>query len=1086
MWRRNQALGASRSGRRRTRVGLLVLAVVALTLPTAASAIRDAKPPKPLHYKVLVVTAGDKRSALNQAGVKAINEIGKDDGTKADPNAKFNVELAQNANEIKDRFTATKLERYRAVVFLDTAGGEPAHRRAEGCVRGVLPQGRRLRRRSARRSRPSPRWQFLTDILGTRASGSAGVAVGHDQGRRPRPRRDQEPAGVLGPHRRLVQLHGERPRRLARARHRRRGSVRPAAAGQGARRASPAARWAPTTRSPGARTTRAAARSTPALGNTAGELRRRRPHDAPQGRDQLGRRRSRPGLQRLRRDRARELPADQDQRPAEPERADRLRPAPGRAHHPDRPPRRRAPARPRHDDGDRRLRDRSPHDARSTPTARTACTARRVDNNFATNHWVYLYYAPQTVTDIKLLGRDDGSHERLRRPRPRTARRRPRPRRPDRLGLLVGYFQLSRFKFVDDAPGVAGAPGPRPPSSRSCASPTTAASAATSRATSTSTSTTTCGWSRATTRRAARHRRRRLRARASTRRPTSSRRSASTNATGGTFTLTFNGQTTAPIAVQRDRRADRQPRWRRCRNIGADNIQTSGGPVNTANVNVFVRLAGRLRGAERRDAHRRRDRPDRHHADGHDGVGRRRRTDRTEGGWFQRPTGDDRRSALNTNDLRGKVLRIQVKDDDITAGRLQQGRLRLRHGAYTIPSGNLFPLVGGHAAGRRCGPRSTRWASATRSGCRSTRTTSRTSATTRPTRRRRSAVPRAVGRRPLRDRPAPGQLRLAVLLSSRSCRLLPVELPASSMHRHDHQPVPAGRPAAAVRLRQPGTRPEQRLAGTLNGGPGVEPGLRGDARRSPIRTSGTRTATTTRRRRSGTPCFGYYGPTRRAPIAPGSTTECPRLFPELYTGGVGPHGDRRSTTTTRRTRTRRSSRRTTTTRSSWASSRRTRCASSSSTRRTASSRSTTFLDCGAGEHRQPAVRRSSATTRWTCSSAPTATFYLLTYGDGFFNINPDAGLYRWEYVKGQRAPKAVLTTDRTDGAAAADGQLLQRGLAATPDPGDSITLRLGLRRRLARTRPSPNPTHTYTKAGPLHGRPDGHRLVGQDALGRAR
>ena len=26
------------------------------------------------------------------------------------------------------------------------------------------------------------------------------------------------------------------------------------------------------------------------------------------------------------------------------------------------------------------------------------------------------------------------------------------------------------------------------------------------------------------------------------------------------------------------------------------------------------------------------------------------------------------------------------------------------------------------------------------------------------------------------------------------------------------------------------------------------------------------------------------------PIAPGSTTECPRLFPELFTGGVGPHG----------------------------------------------------------------------------------------------------------------------------------------------------------------------------------------------------
>ena len=33
-----------------------------------------------------------------------------------------------------------------------------------------------------------------------------------------------------------------------------------------------------------------------------------------------------------------------------------------------------------------------------------------------------------------------------------------------------------------------------------------------------------------------------------------------------------------------------------------------------------------------------------------------------EGGWYQRPTGDARRCALNTNDLRGKILRIKVKD----------------------------------------------------------------------------------------------------------------------------------------------------------------------------------------------------------------------------------------------------------------------------------------------------------------------------------------------------------------------------------------------------------------------------------------
>ena len=35
---------------------------------------------------------------------------------------------------------------------------------------------------------------------------------------------------------------------------------------------------------------------------------------------------------------------------------------------------------------------------------------------------------------------------------------------------------------------------------------------------------------------------------------------------------------------------------------------------------------------------------------------------------------------------------------------------------------------------------------------------------------------------------------------------------------------------------------------------------------------------------------------------------------------------------------------------------------------------------------------------------PDGNFYLLTYGDGFFNINPDAGWCKFSYVKGLRAP----------------------------------------------------------------------------------
>ena len=69
------------------------------------------------------------------------------------------------------------------------------------------------------------------------------------------------------------------------------------------------------------------------------------------------------------------------------------------------------------------------------------------------------------------------------------------------------------------------------------------------------------------------------------------------NATGGTFTLTFNGQTTAPIAYNAngpaiDAALEALP------NIGANNIQVSPLPtqtnpntVNTTNINVFFRRA---------------------------------------------------------------------------------------------------------------------------------------------------------------------------------------------------------------------------------------------------------------------------------------------------------------------------------------------------------------------------------------------------------------------------------------------------------------------------------------------------------------
>ncbi len=101
------------------------------------------------------------------------------------------------------------------------------------------------------------------------------------------------------------------------------------------------------------------------------------------------------------------------------------------------------------------------------------------------------------------------------------------------------------------------------------------------------------------------------------------------------------------------------------------------------------------------------------------------------------PAFDAQRTAANTNDLRGKILRIKPK---------------AKKGGYEVPEGNLFEEG---TEGTR--PRSTRWASATRSGSRSMPSTTRsTSATTRRTVRwpTRSGAPPGRGSGPSSASPA--------------------------------------------------------------------------------------------------------------------------------------------------------------------------------------------------------------------------------------------------------------------------------------------------------------------------------------------
>jgi len=72
-------------------------------------------------------------------------------------------------------------------------------------------------------------------------------------------------------------------------------------------------------------------------------------------------------------------------------------------------------------------------------------------------------------------------------------------------------------------------------------------------------------------------------------------------------------------------------------------------------------------------------------------------------------------------------------------------------------------------------------------------------------------------------------------------------------------------------------------------------------------------------------------------------------------------------------------------------------------------------------------------------------------------------MYKWEYVKGTRAPVAVLTADRTDGALPLTVQFSSTG-SNDADPADSISFDWDFGDGTPHSL-DPNPTHTYTTRG---------------------
>jgi PKD repeat protein/type 1 glutamine amidotransferase len=629
-----------------------------------------------------------------------------------------------------------------------------------------------------------------------------------------------------------------------------------------------------------------------------------------------------------------------------------------------------------------------------------------VDSDFATNKWVYLYYAPPTVTNVK---QSDGSIA-------PSITTNPTATAPTSAASLtawdpfVGYFQLSRFKFVDATPGnpahldlsteqqilrvtnnrgacchVAGdidfdthgnlwlVTGDDTPSGGGNSG----------------------GFSP--------H---------NDMKTNETQTVRVTNATGGTFTLTFNGQTTAPIAFNATAAAV-QAELEALSNVDPGDVVATGGPVNTANVAVNFRGAYSQTDVPQTTAD----------ASGLTGTTPVATVATTqEGDWYVAPYVDARRSAMNTNDLRGKVLRIKVAAD----------------GSYTVPAGNLF--APGTAKTRpeiyAMGFRNPFRIQVDQNDVAYVTDYSPDSQVPQQFR-----GPAGTGRVEVVRKPANYGWPLCVKPDLPYYRW---DFNTSTPLDATPTPYECGNPthgAPNTSRWNTGASPD----GTVTPGLTDTPPLTAPDLWYSYRDNQNPAL--------GTPCFAAYGP---SPLG-----TCPQLFPELFTGGVGPH-----------------------------------CAAAYhyDPGNPSETKFPPYYD-GAmvfGEFTQDTMRevRFDAQKRvfkinqfLNCGAAlvPTAfpfecdnpmdmqfgadgNFYLLTYGDGFFNANADAGMYRWEYKKGPEAPHAVLKATPTNGPAPLVVQFSSQG-SGDDDIGDSITFAWDFDNNGSVDSTDPNPSHTYTTAG---------------------
>ena len=213
----------------------------------------------------------------------------------------------------------------------------------------------------------------------------------------------------------------------------------------------------------------------------------------------------------------------------------------------------------------------------------------------------------------------------------------------------------------------------------------------------------------------------------------------------------------------------------------------------------------------------------------------------------------------------------------------------------------------------------------------------------------------------------------------------------------------------------------------------------------------------------GTPCHEAYDgdAPETVPGVGAPQGICPQLFPELFTGGVGPHGattyefDPNNPSETKFPPYYDGA--TLLGEFTQDTMREVRFDSSNQVLEI-----NPFLDCGAAV--------VVTTFPFECDNpmdlqfGADGNFYLLTYGDGFFQPNADAGMYRWEYTKGPQAPQAVVSATPRNGQAPLNVQFSSEG-SGDEDEGDSITFAWDFQNDGTVDSTDPNPRFTYTANG---------------------